>query len=60
MATGLIVFGALVTLAGVVWTLQGLGLLGGSFMTGATVWTIIGPMVAAIGVLLTMAGVRRR
>jgi hypothetical protein len=31
-------FGALLTVAGVIWTLQGLGYIGGSVMTGATLW----------------------
>jgi len=45
-----------------VWTLQGLGYVGGSFMTGATAWAIIGPVTAAAGLALIAAGllVRRR
>ncbi len=38
----LIVIGGLVALTGLVWTLQGLGYIGGSFMTGATLWAVIG------------------
>ena len=39
------VLGALVALTGAVWTLQGLGYINGSFMTGATLWAVIGPIV---------------
>lgn len=56
----LVVIGVAAELAGIVWTLQGLGYVGGSFMTGATVWAIIGPVVALIGVVLIAAGIRRR
>ena len=39
----LVVIGIAAALAGLVWTLQGLGYVGGSFMSGATVWAVIGP-----------------
>ncbi|GAB3827803.1 hypothetical protein [Kribbella italica] len=45
-------FGILLTVAGVVWTLQGLGYLKGSSMTGSSFWAIAGPVVAALGVSL--------
>jgi glucose dehydrogenase len=51
------VLGLLLVLIGAVWTLQGLGLIGGSFMTGSTMWLVIGLVVAVVGVLLL---VRRR
>lgn len=56
----LVVIGVAAALAGIVWTLQGLGYVGGSFMSGATVWAVIGPVVALIGVGLIAAGSRRR
>ena len=59
MATGRIVLGVVIALAGVVWTLQGLGFVGGSFMTGATIWAVIGPVTAVVGVIVAKAGVRR-
>ena len=46
--------------AGLVWTLQGLGYVGGSFMTGATVWAVIGPIVALVGLVLITLGLRSR
>lgn len=49
-----LVGGLLLVAAGVVWTLQGLGILGGSVMSGVTLWAIIGPVVAVAGVYLVM------
>jgi hypothetical protein len=56
----LVVIGLVAALAGLVWTLQGLGYVGGSFMSGATVWAIIGPIVALAGLVLITLGLRRR
>jgi hypothetical protein len=44
--------GVLLTVAGVVWALQGLGYIGGSTMSGKSFWAIVGPLVAALGVSL--------
>ena len=56
----LAVLGVLIALAGAVWTLQGLGYIGGSFMSGATVWAVIGPLVALAGLVLITLGLRGR
>ena len=57
----LIVIGVAAAVAGIIWTLQGLGYVGGSFMSGATVWAVIGPVVALAGlVLIAVAGRSRR
>ena len=56
----LVVIGVAAALAGIVWTLQGLGYVGGSFMSGATVWAVIGLVVALIGLVRIAAGSRRR
>jgi hypothetical protein len=58
-AWALMIVGALLTLMGVVWALQGLGYVGGSPMTGVTMWAIIGPIVAVVGAGLVVAGIRR-
>jgi hypothetical protein len=42
----LVAAGALIAIAGIIFTLQGLGYVGGSFMTGATAWAVIGPVMA--------------
>jgi hypothetical protein len=46
------VLGLLMVLVGAVWTLQGFGLIGGSFMTGSTTWLVIGLVLAVAGVAL--------
>lgn len=56
----LVAIGAAAALAGLVWTLQGLGYVGGSFMSGATVWAVIGPVVALVGLVLIVIGLRPR
>lgn len=47
-------------LVGLVWTAQGLGWLGGSPMTGKTLWAVLGPVLAVVGAGLVVADVRRR
>jgi hypothetical protein len=54
----LIVIGALVAFAGAIWLLQGINLLGGSFMSGQTLWAVIGPIVGIVGLVLIGLGVR--
>jgi hypothetical protein len=48
-----------VTVAGVIWALQGFGVIGGSFMSGNSVWAVIGPVVSVVGLLVTGIGIRR-
>jgi hypothetical protein len=56
-----IILGVLAVAAGVLWTLQGLDLLGQSGgMNGNTTWAVIGPIVAVVGLLLLLLGVRKR
>jgi len=52
--------GVLLILVGVVWTLQGLGVLGGSAMTGVRLWAVVGPVVALAGAGVLLRGSRRR
>jgi len=47
--------GAVLVLIGLVWTLQGLGYLAGSAMTGVTLWAVIGPIVALAGLALILS-----
>lgn len=47
------------TAVGLVWTLQGLGYLAGSPMTGVATWAIIGPLVAGLGVALVIVALQR-
>jgi hypothetical protein len=53
-----LIVGALAALTGLVWTLQGLNVLGGSPMTGQTLWAVVGPIVVLIGVGLVVFGAR--
>ena len=48
-----LVIGVLMFGVGLLWTLQGLGYVGGSSMTGDDQWAVIGPAVAGLGVALT-------
>lgn len=52
--------GLLLILAGVIFGLQGAGVLGGSAMSGVTFWAVAGPVIAVAGVVLAAAGLRRR
>jgi hypothetical protein len=52
--------GAVLMVAGVIFTLQGFGDIGGSPMTGVTLWAVIGPIVAVIGLAMAITGLRRR
>jgi hypothetical protein len=45
---------ALAIFVGALWTGQGLGWIGGSFMTGDLLWTWIGLAVIAAGVLVLL------
>jgi hypothetical protein len=52
--------GLLAVVVGAVWTLQGLGYVGGSVMSGVTLWAIVGPIVAVVGLVLIVVGLRAR
>lgn len=56
----LLAVGLLLVLFGVVWTLQGLDVLGGSGMSGNRLWAVLGPITAVAGALIAAAGARRR
>jgi hypothetical protein len=58
--TALLILGGLLIAVGAVWTLQGLGYLPGSVMSGVTLWAIVGPIVALVGVVLIVRVARRR
>lgn len=54
------VLGVLMVLCGVLFTLQGVGRVQGSFMSNTTTWTVLGPIIALVGLGLAIAGQRRR
>ena len=56
--------GVILGAIGLVWTLQGINVLGGSAMSGSPLWATIGPIVLLVGLgLIAIAianAVRRR
>lgn len=60
MRIAIAVVGVIVALSGLLWALQGFGVIGGSPMSNTTTWSIIGPIVAIIGVALTVGSLRRK
>ncbi len=59
-SNSLIAFGVLLVLMGGLWTAQGLGYVGGSFMSGVALWAIVGPLVAGFGLALLLVQFRAR
>lgn len=55
----LITVGALMTIAGTVFALQGFGVLGGSSMSGSHFWAAAGPLIAIAGLVLLAAAAHR-
>jgi hypothetical protein len=52
--------GAGITLAGVIFTLQGVGVLSGSVMSGVTFWAVVGPVITLSGLAIAAVGLRCR
>lgn len=52
--------GVIVTMFGVLFALQGFGFVGGSPMSGTTTWSVLGPIIALVGIAITGVGVRMR
>jgi hypothetical protein len=57
--SALVVVGGLLVLVGGVWMLQGAGVIGGSFMSGSSLWFVIGVMCVLIGIVVAVGGARR-
>jgi hypothetical protein len=53
-----LVVGVALILVGVVWTLQGLDVMGGSGMSGNALWAVVGPVVALVGAYLVVRAAR--
>jgi hypothetical protein len=51
--------GIVLSLMGLVWALQGVGLLGGSTMSGQLRWLVIGLAVLVMGLALALRSIRR-
>jgi hypothetical protein len=53
-----LIIGIVLCLTGIVWIGQGVGAIGGSFMTGQVVWAVIGAVALFFGAAL-LVGARR-
>ena len=56
----LLILGVVVTAFGVLFALQGFGVVGGSPMSNTTTWSILGPIIALVGIAMAGAGARGR
>jgi len=54
------ILGGLIFLAGLVWFLQGINILPGSYMTGDPQWAINGAIMMAVALVLFFFANRRR
>jgi hypothetical protein len=52
--------GVILTLMGVIWCLQGINVLPGSFMTGQIQWAVYGCVAVGVGLTLIVVANRRR
>lgn len=55
---GALAVGVLCVLIGGLWFMQGIGVVGGSFMTGSRLWLFIGLVVLIAGLTLAYNGVK--
>ncbi|WP_326546179.1 hypothetical protein QGN32_21050 [Mycolicibacterium sp. ND9-15] len=60
MRIAIAILGVIVALFGLLFTLQGFGVVGGSPMSNTTTWSILGPIIALFGLALAVGGFRRR
>ena len=56
----IIVVGIVIACFGALWALQGLGVVGGSPMSNTTTWSVLGPIIAVVGIAIAYFGWRRR
>ncbi len=59
MRGGLVGIGLLMLLVGVIWILQGINILPGSFMTGDPFWAVMGLLCVGLGGFLLYRGLGR-
>ncbi|MGZ4512036.1 MAG: hypothetical protein ACXVX4_12005 [Mycobacterium sp.] len=52
-------FGLILALFGLIWALQGFGVLGGSPMSNTMTWSVIGPTTVVIGVVIAVVSWRK-
>jgi hypothetical protein len=51
--------GLILSALGLIWALQGFGVLGGSQMSNTTTWSIGGPITALIGIVVAVVSWRK-
>jgi hypothetical protein len=54
------IIGAVLLVVGVLWALQGAGVVGGGAMSGHSQYLVLGIVVALVGVALLFSGVAKR
>ena len=55
-----LIAGVVVALFGLLFALQGFGVVGGSPMSNTTTWSILGPIIALVGVAIIAGAARKR
>ncbi|MBB2992281.1 protein-S-isoprenylcysteine O-methyltransferase Ste14 [Mycolicibacterium iranicum] len=60
MRIAMVIGGVVIALFGLLFALQGFGAVQGSPMSSTTTWSVLGPVIALAGVILAIAGLRRR
>ncbi|MGV0717189.1 hypothetical protein ABQE93_17485 [Mycolicibacterium sp. XJ662] len=60
MRIAIAIVGVIVALFGLLFALQGFGVVGGSPMSNTTTWSILGPLIALVGVALVVGALRRK
>lgn len=60
MKLGMRTLGIVLIAVGLIWFLQGIGVLPGSFMTGQIRWAVYGGIAIAVGVVLLVLAHRQR
>ncbi|MDQ2850088.1 MAG: hypothetical protein M3Y49_05020 [Actinomycetota bacterium] len=55
-----VVVGVIVALLGLLFTLQGVGVMKGSSMSNTTFWAVAGPIIIIVGIALAGVGIRGR
>ncbi len=58
--TTMLIAGLAIAVLGAVFSLQGFGVLKGSSMSNTTSWSIAGPLIVVIGLVVAWLGARKR
>lgn len=57
---GWVIAGVVVALLGLLFTLQGAGVINGSAMSGSAFWAVAGPVIIVAGLAVAGVGIRGR